>query len=100
MSLNKLKMHITFVKKIMANSELCPKCSEVSERLERDGLLENINYIAVADSKNPDSEGMLLALKYKVERAPFFLLCKVLMEKPIFLMCILSLSVLSKKKLG
>lgn len=67
------KTHITFVKKIMSDGRLCTKCAEVSERLERDGLLEQVNYIAVADSKNSDSEGMLLALKHKVERAPFFI---------------------------
>ncbi len=69
----KTKTHITFVKKIMSDGRLCNKCAEVSERLERDGLLEKINYIAVADSKNIDSEGMLLASKHKVERAPFFI---------------------------
>ena len=66
-------VHVTFVKKIMADGSLCPKCTEVSERLEKDGLLDKVNYIAIADSNNPDSEGMQLAKKYAVERAPFFL---------------------------
>ena len=68
-----VKTHITFVKKIMLDGSLCGKCVEVTERLDRDGLLDQINYIAVADSNNLDSEGMLLAQKYKVERAPFFI---------------------------
>lgn len=67
------KVHITFVKKIMEDGNMCAKCADVSARLEKDGLLEKINYIAIADSKDKDSEGMLLAQKYKVERAPFFI---------------------------
>ena len=65
--------HVTFVKKVLANGELCPKCIEVSERLEKDNTLELINYIAIAEEANPDSEGMQLAQKYQVERAPFFI---------------------------
>lgn len=64
--------HVTFVKKILANGELCQKCFEVSERLEKDGTLDLINYISIAEEANPDSEGMQLAQKYNVERAPFF----------------------------
>ena len=52
---------------------MCPKCSEVSERLVKDGLLEKVNYIAIADSQDADSEGMQMAKKYKIDRAPFFL---------------------------
>lgn len=65
-------LHVTFVKKILVSGELCPKCFEVSERLEKDGTLDLINYIAIAEEANPDSEGMQLAAKYNVERAPFF----------------------------
>ena len=66
-------MHITFVKKILSSGELCKKCREVSERLETDGLIASINHIAIADEREPDSEGMKLAREHKVERAPFFL---------------------------
>ncbi len=66
-------MHITFVKKILSSGELCKKCREVSERLEADGLIASINHIAIADERDPDSEGMKLARQHKVERAPFFL---------------------------
>ena len=65
--------HVTFVKKILANGDLCPKCFEVSERLEKDGTLKMVNYIAIAEEANPESEGMQLAKKYQVERAPFFI---------------------------
>jgi hypothetical protein len=65
--------HITFVKKILANGEPCKKCQEVSERLISDGLMESINHIAIADERDADSEGMRLASKHQVQRAPFFL---------------------------
>jgi hypothetical protein len=65
--------HVTFVKKIMLDGSLCPKCFEVSERLGKDGTLEMINYIAIADASDLESEGMKLASKYQVERAPFFI---------------------------
>lgn len=64
--------HVTFVKKVLANGDLCQKCIEVSERLEKDGTLGLINYISIAEEANPDSEGMQLAQKHNVERAPFF----------------------------
>ena len=66
-------MHITFVKKIMPDGSMCPKCTEVSERLVKDDVLEKINYISIADSQDADSEGMQLAKKYQVDRAPFFI---------------------------
>lgn len=65
--------HITFVKKILANGELCKKCQEVNDRLNGEGLIEQINHIAIADERDAESEGMRLAKQYNVERAPFFL---------------------------
>jgi len=66
-------MHITFVKKILTNGELCKKCLEVSERLESEGLLNSIDHIAIADDRDADSEGIRLANRHEVSRAPFFL---------------------------
>ena len=66
-------IHITFVKKILANGEMCKKCAEVSDRLTSEGLIEHINHIAISDERNPDSEGMRLAKEHSIERAPFFL---------------------------
>ena len=65
--------HITFVKKVFKNGDLCKKCGEVSERLERDGLLDLINQIAIANESDDDSEGMRLARKHDVKQAPFFI---------------------------
>lgn len=65
--------HITFVKKILVDGELCKKCQEVSERLNSEGLLNSIDHIAIADERNADSEGVRLAKLHQVTRAPFFL---------------------------
>ncbi|GHA14488.1 hypothetical protein GCM10008090_25350 [Arenicella chitinivorans] len=65
--------HITFVKKILANGELCKKCLEVSTRLESEALIDSIDQIAIADERDADSEGARLARKHDVTRAPFFL---------------------------
>lgn len=65
-------MHITFVKKILANGEPCSKCADVSMRLERDGYLDLIDRIVIADERDAQSEGMRIANEHHVERAPFF----------------------------
>ena len=65
--------HIIFVKKILPDGEPCKKCTEVSDRLVKESLMEFINHIAIADQRDPDSEGMRLAIIHKVERAPFFI---------------------------
>ena len=66
-------MTITLVKKILADGSPCRKCAEVQERLEKEGLVDRIDATVVADERKPDSEGMLLARKYQVDRAPFFI---------------------------
>ncbi|NNC99057.1 MAG: hypothetical protein HKN85_02630 [Gammaproteobacteria bacterium] len=65
--------HITFVKKILADGELCKKCQQVSERLLSEGLIAQIDRIAIADARDADSEGQRLARKHGISRAPFFL---------------------------
>ena len=66
-------MHITFVKKILADGTPCPKCDDVERRLEKSGLITRIDHIAVADEREPGSEGMRLARRHGVDLAPFFL---------------------------
>lgn len=66
-------LHVTFVKKILANGELCKKCQEVATRLQSEGLLGAIDHIAIADDRDADSEGIRMARKHAVTRAPFFL---------------------------
>ena len=65
-------MKITFVKKILANGEPCPKCNDVQQKLESSGQLKQIDEIVIADERDPDSPGMKLAEQYQVSLAPFF----------------------------
>lgn len=65
--------NVTFVKKILSDGSLCKKCHDVSARLESDGVLPLIDQIVLADERDADSPGLHLARKYKVSRAPFFL---------------------------
>lgn len=65
-------MKITFVKKILADGSPCKKCGDVTQRLEESGHMERIDAIAIADERDPNSEGLKLAAQYDVDRAPFF----------------------------
>lgn len=66
-------MKITLVKKILKNGEPCKKCGDVLEKLESSGHMSRIDHIAVADERDPDSEGIALAKQHEVNRAPFFI---------------------------
>lgn len=66
-------MKITFVKKIFADGSPCKKCGEVLDKMEAGDQLRFIDHIAVADEADPNSEGMLLAAKHEVTKAPFFI---------------------------
>ncbi len=65
-------MNITFVKKIKADGSPCRKCAEVQARLENEGYIDKIDQTLIADERDESSEGMLLAKKFTVDRAPFF----------------------------
>ena len=65
-------MKITFVKKIKADGEPCRKCADVQNRLESSDQLRLIDDIVIADERDPQSAGMLLAKQHQVEQAPFF----------------------------
>ena len=66
-------MSITMVKKIMKDGSPCRKCAEVLSQLEENNLLNRIDQIVIADERDPNSEGMLLAKKHNVSLAPFFI---------------------------
>ncbi len=66
-------MKITLVKKILADGSPCRKCAEVQARLENEGFIDRIDETVIADERDKDSEGMQLAKKYNVDRAPFFI---------------------------
>lgn len=65
-------MHITLVKKILADGSPCKKCGEVIERMEAEDQLRLMDEILVADERDPESAGMVLARSLGVDRAPFF----------------------------
>jgi phosphoadenosine phosphosulfate reductase len=66
-------MHVTMVKKRLANGEACPKCIQAEELLKARGLWPRIDAVAWADENDPDSPGMKLAHQFGVGVAPFFL---------------------------
>ena len=63
---------ITLVKKIKADGSPCRKCNDVLERIGRDGVWDRIDRVVIADERDPASEGLRIAGRYQVERAPFF----------------------------
>lgn len=65
--------NIVFVKKILADGSPCRKCEQIIQRLHDDNLFESIDQVIIARDTNPESEGMRLAQKFKVDRAPFFI---------------------------
>ena len=67
------KRRITFVKKVLANGEPCPKCADVEQRLRASGHMDAIDRTVVADERDPDSEGMGIAAEHDVKLAPFFM---------------------------
>jgi hypothetical protein len=65
-------MHITMVKKRLADGSECRKCQEATTHLQSRGLWEKIDEIVWADERDPSSAGMRLGEKLGVEQAPFF----------------------------
>jgi hypothetical protein len=65
-------MTVTFVKKVLASGEPCQKCRDVEARLRDGGHWPKIDRVVIADEADPNSEGMQLAARFAVERAPFF----------------------------
>ena len=65
-------MKITLVKKILADGSPCQTCIDVLEKLEQSWHMQRIDSVLIADERDPSSEGMVLAKKLNVERAPFF----------------------------
>jgi hypothetical protein len=65
-------MHVTFVKKILADGTPCRKCLDVEARLKAGGYWARIDEIRVADERDPDSSGWPLVREFNVGVAPFF----------------------------
>jgi hypothetical protein len=65
-------MHVTMVKKKMADGTDCRKCAEVTDYLKRHGFWNRIDDVVWALENDPESPGMVLGKRLGVERAPFF----------------------------
>lgn len=66
-------MHITMVKKRLADGSDCRKCNQATEHLKTRGLWERIDEVVLADEADPASAGMLLAKRFGIDTAPFFI---------------------------
>ena len=66
-------MTITMVSKIRLDGTACPKCEDVKQRLEALGLMSRIDATVMADERDSQSAGALLAAQHKVSLAPFFI---------------------------
>lgn len=65
-------MKITLVKKILADGSPCKKCGDVLDKLANSDQMRFIDEVLIADERDPQSPGMLIAAKHAVNRAPFF----------------------------
>lgn len=66
-------MHVTMVKKRLANGEPCRKCAQTEEMLRQRGLWDRIDEVVWAIEGDSESPGIVLAQRFGVEQAPFFL---------------------------
>jgi hypothetical protein len=66
-------MHVTMVKKKLADGSDCRKCAEVTSYLERRGFWGRIDEVVWAQEDDPQSPGMVLGARLGVASAPFFI---------------------------
>lgn len=66
-------MHVTMVKKVLADGSDCRKCVEATDHLQSRGLWSRIDEVVWAHEGDPSSPGMQLGTRFNVERAPFFI---------------------------
>jgi hypothetical protein len=66
-------MHITMVKKRLADGSECRKCQDASSTLQTRGLWSRIDDVVWAKEGDDASPGMVLAARLGVEQAPFFI---------------------------
>ncbi len=65
-------MHVTMVKKKMADGSDCRKCADVTAYLQARGFWDRIDEVVWAYENDPESPGMVLGKRLGVERVPFF----------------------------
>ena len=66
-------MIVTMIKKRLNGGQPCAKCVQTEEMLKKRGLWHKIDHVLWAIEEDETSEGMILAQKYNVNNAPFFL---------------------------
>ena len=66
-------MHITMVKKRLADGSECRKCLEATAHLQSRGLWDQVTEIVWAHEDDAASHGMVLSRHHGVECAPFFI---------------------------
>jgi len=66
-------MHITMVKKRLADGSECRKCLEATAHLQSRGLWAQVTQIVWAHEDDDASDGMVLSRHHGVECAPFFI---------------------------
>jgi phosphoadenosine phosphosulfate reductase len=65
-------MHVTMIKKRLANGDMCRKCAQAEELLKNRGLWDRIDEVVWALESDPSSPGMQLSARLGVAIAPFF----------------------------
>lgn len=65
-------MKITFVRKVKEDGTDCQKCQDVIDQMAKHDQLKHLDRFVTADERDETSEGFMLAAKYNVTRAPFF----------------------------
>ena len=66
-------MHITMVKKRLADGRECRKCAQATQQLESRGLWGRIDEVVEAREDDPASAGSQLAARLGIDIAPFFI---------------------------
>src|SRR4029079_17690921 len=66
-------MHITMVKKRLADGSECRKCEEATAHLKSRGLWDHVTEIVLAHEDDDSSHGMVLSRHHGVDSAPFVL---------------------------
>lgn len=65
------------VKKRMEDGDMCGKCKDVQGKLEKEGLVDLIGGVSIADLNDPTSDGLTIAEHFDEKKAPFFVVKEV-----------------------
>jgi len=65
-------MHITMIKKRLADGSDCRKCLDATEHLQSRGLWHRIDEVIWVHEDDPSSPGYEVSSRLGIDRAPFF----------------------------